>query len=229
MDERGNAAVERTVPIERGDGDREQQAPDPTPRDRLGIAVPLLLAGLGLAAAVITWRAGVAGSAAEDANRAGLSAARDRSTTLIVNEGLIARATEAFLDYERNRRRAAALEAAGIPAQALLYTMQATTHWFLVPPEHLDRGGEFQPEEQRSALLADAESRRDLEPARHFAAAEREYGRLGGLIVGGVVMSLALPFLTLAEVARGRVRAGGAAVGSTCLVAGLCLAAVAWL
>src|SRR4051812_31342537 len=48
------------------------------PPNRLISMIPVLLAALGLAAAVIAWRVGVAANAADDATRAGLDAGRER-------------------------------------------------------------------------------------------------------------------------------------------------------
>jgi hypothetical protein len=191
--------------------------------------VPILLAALGLVAAVIAWRAGVAVSAADDANRAGLDASRERAASVIINEGLTARATEAFLDYERSRRRAEALAAAGANDQAQLNRMQAVGHWFLVPPEYIDRNGEFQPAQERAALLTDDERTRDIQPQPHFTVADREYDRLRGLIGAGIVVAIALPFLTLAEIGRGRVRRFSIVGGVAILATGVVLAVAAWL
>ncbi len=207
-----------------------------TPRDghrgdggRLGAVVPILLATLGLVAAVIAWRAGVAGSAADDANRAGLDASRERAASVIINEGLTARATEAYLDYERSRRRAEALAAAGSNDQAQLNRMQAAGNWFLVRPEYIDRTGQFQPNQERAALLADDEQQKDIQPLAHFETADAQYGRLQGLIGAGIVVALALPFLTLAEIGRGRLRLVSVIAGVAIFLGGAAMAVTAWL
>lgn len=210
-----------------------EPAPDPAPptagRDRFGLVIPMFLAALGLAAALIAWRGGVAANAAQDASRAGLDAARERSASVIINEGLTARSLEGFLDYERSRRRAEALDAAGLTDQALLERKQATSHWFLVQPEYLDAQGQLQPDRQRAALLADDATQADLDPGPHFAVADAEYARIRDLILAGVVVALALPFLTVAEISRGRVRLLGVFTGAGFFGIGLVLAAIAWL
>jgi hypothetical protein len=189
----------------------------------------MLLAALGLAAALIAWRGGVAANAADDASRAGLDAARERSASVIINEGLTARSQEGFLDYERSRRRAEALTAAGLSDQALLERKQATSHWFLVQPEYLDAQGQLQPDRQRAALLADDATQADLDAEPHFTTADAEYARIRDLILAGVVVALALPFLTVAQITRGRVRLAGVVSGGGIFAIGLALAAVAWL
>jgi hypothetical protein len=198
-------------------------------RGRLGVVVPILLATLGLVAAVIAWRAGVAGSAADDANRAGLDASRERAASVIINEGLTARATEAYLDYERSRRRAEALAAAGANDQAQLNRMQAAGHWFLVRPEYLDRTGQYQPNQQRAALLTDDEQQKDIQPLAHFSTADTQYARLQGLIGAGIVVAFALPFLTLAEIGRGRMRIVSVLAGVAIFLGGAAMAVTAWL
>ena len=201
----------------------------PARSDRFGLAIPIFLAALGLAAAVIAWRGGVAANAADDATRAGLDAARERSASVIVNEGLVARTIEAFLDYERSRLRAEALDAAGLHEQALLERKAATSHWFLVEPDYLDQAGDLQPDRQRAALLADDASQADVDPAPHFAVADAESARIRSLIVAGVVLVFALPFLTLAEITSGRLRLFGVGGGILFFVGGLLLAAASWV
>jgi len=196
---------------------------------RLAVVVPILLATLGLVAAVIAWRAGVAGSAADDANRGGLDASRERAASVIINEGLTARATEAYMDYERSRRRAVALAAAGANDQAHLNRMQAAGHWFLVRPEYLDRTGQYQPSQQRAALLTDDEQQKDIQPLAHFSSADAQYARLQGLIGAGIVVAFALPFLTLAEVGRGRLRIVSVVAGVAIFLGGAAMAVTAWV
>lgn len=204
-------------------------AGQPARSDRFGLAIPILLAALGLVAAVIAWRGGVAASTAEDATRAGLDAARERSASIIVNEGLVSRTVEAFLDYERARRRADALEAAGFQEQAFLERKLATSHWFLVQADYLDQAGGLQPDRQRAALLADDASNADIDPDPHFALADAEHARIHGLILAGIVLAFALPFLTLAELTAGRLRLAGVAAGGCFFLAGLSLAVLRWL
>jgi hypothetical protein len=196
-------------------------------REVLPTLIPILLAALGLTAALIAWRAGDAISQADDANRAGLDAARARSAATVVNESLTTRTLEAFLDYERARRRAAALAAANLEEDAQLDRMIATAHWFLVEAAFIDRDGNFQPDAQREALMADAVQDADLDPAPHFAAAEKAWTTLSGLILAAIVMAVALPFLTLAQVTTGRLRIVGTLIGSVTMAAGIALMAVA--
>ena len=209
-------------------------APEPPPapperHGRSGLLIPILLAGLGLAAAVIAWRGGVAAGAAEDANRAGLDAARAQAASAVTNEGLVARSLEAYLDYERSRRRAEALDAAGFHDRALLERKLASSHWFLVQPDYLDQAGQFQVDRQRAALMADDASEADLDATPHFAVADVEYARIRTLIVAGVLIAFALPFLTMAEFTAGRLRIGGMVAGAAFFGLGLGIGAFAWL
>ena len=196
-------------------------------REVLPTLIPIFLAALGLTAALIAWRAGVAISDADDANRAGLDAARARSAATVVNESLTTRTLEAFLDYERARRRAAALADENLGDEAQLDRMIATAHWFLVDPAFIDRDGNFQPDAQREALMANSVQGADLDPAPHFAAAERAWTTLSALILAAIVVGIALPFLTLAQVTSGRLRLFGTLIGSATLAAGIALMVVA--
>jgi hypothetical protein len=198
-------------------------------RFRLDAVLPILLAIFGLTAALIAWRATVAAGAADDANGAGLAAARLRASASVTFEGITARTIEAYTDFERGRRRGELLAAADQDAEAQRARMEATSHWFLVFPEYLDRSGAYDPDLHRAALLAGDEGRRDIRPEPHFAIADAETARLQVLIVAGIVVALALPFLTLAEIGRGRLRGAGVVVGTGLLVGGIVIAALVWL
>lgn len=199
------------------------------PRDRLGILIPAMLAAIGLAAALIAWRTSVAAGAADAATQAGLNAARQRAASVIVGEGLTARTTEAYVDFERARRRAELLDEGGQAAIAQLARMEATSHWFLVRPEYLAPDGAYEPDRQRAAIIAADEQRIDIQPAPHFATADLEQARIRNLLVSGILIALALPFLTIAEVSRGRLRGGTLAGGTAVFALGVVLASAAWL
>ena len=142
---------------------------------------------------------------------------------------LVARTTEAWLDYERARRRAEVLEAAGFHADALRFRNEATTHWFLVRPEYLDASDSYDAEQHRAAFLQEAATRADVDPAPHFAVADAEYGRIQRLLVAAFVIALALPFATLAELTRGRWRAGAGLLGTLIFGLGVGFVALGWL
>lgn len=196
--------------------------------DRSELAVASLLAALGLVGALIAWRAGVAGSAVSDAADDGIDATRLRGAQVMIGEGYIARTREAYLDYERARRRAEALAAAGLPEAAQAYRKEAASHWFLVRAEYLDPQGDYHPDRHREAWLADAASTEDLEPAPHLERAAAEERRIGELLRAGLVVVLGLPFLTVAQVTRGRLRLVTALAGAALLAAGAVLGFVVW-
>ena len=198
-------------------------------RDRLSLVIPGMLAAIGLAAALIAWRTSVAAGAADAATQAGLDAARQRAASVIVGEGLTARSTEAYIDFERARRRAELLDEDGQAAIAQLARMEATSHWFLVPPQYVGADGAYDPERQRAALLAADEQRIDIQPEPHFATADREEARIRDLLVAGILIALALPLLTVAEVSRGPLRGGMLSGGTAVFALGAVLAAAVWL
>lgn len=188
-----------------------------------------MLAAIGLAAALIAWRTSIAAGAADAATEAGLTASRQRAASVIVGEGLTARSTEAYIDFERARRRANLLEENDQPEEALLSRMEARGHWFLVRPEYLAPDGAYLPDRQRAAIVAADQQRIDIKPDRHFVAADLEYARIGSLLFAGIVISLAFPLLTVAEITRGRLRGATVAAGSAVFSLGAVLAAIAWL
>jgi hypothetical protein len=80
----------------------------------------------------------------------------------------------------------------------------------------------------RTALLNEAASREDLDPDPHFARADAAYGQVRWLVGAGLLIVVALPFLTLAELTRGRLRRFGAIAGTGLLASGVLLAIVGW-
>jgi hypothetical protein len=196
----------------------------------LGNLLPaILLAALGLLGALVAWRVAAAGSAAGDQDRAALSAARDRASAVVSAEQQIAQTTGAWLDYERGQRRAAALDAAGFHDEALQERQVATSHWFLVRPEYVDAQQVYNPDQHRAAILQDAATGADIDPAKHEAAADAEYTRVHELLVAAFIIVLALPLATFAEFSRGRWRLASGVLGLAVLVVGASLVAVSWV
>jgi hypothetical protein len=233
-----DALLEEHADIEASDPGANPPPPPPPPgapeRERSGrgwleIVPPVLLAALGLVAAVIAWRVGVAGNIADDANRAGIEATRQRALTLIQDEGRTARSMDAFLDFSRAEQRADLLSRANVDDQAQANRMAAIAHYGFVDTQYVDRNGEFQPDQERAALLAGAEQDVDIQPLAHFNTADAAYVHLDGLILAGIVVALALPFLTLAEVGRGRLRGFAILIGTGIFGAGVVLAVLAWV
>jgi hypothetical protein len=194
----------------------------------LGEIPTVLLALLGLFGALLAWRVGVAGSTVGDANDAGLDAARARSAAIVANEGLVSQSEQAWLDYERQRRRAAALLDAGFGPNADQFYKQAAAHWFLVRADYLDAEGTYDAEQQRASLLADATTQQDLDSASDFDLADDLADRINGLTLAGFIAAAGLPFLTLAEAVRDRRRILLTALGAVALVAASVLAALSW-
>ena len=148
---------------------------------------------------------------------------------MILSEVAVARAMEAWLDYERARQRAVALEARGYPTTALREATRAAGNYLLVVDEYLDADGGFDPERMREARMAEAASREDHDSARHFAQADAEHARVRQLTGAGILLAGALPLLTLAEVSRGRLRRLGTAGGVGLLGVGVLLALLVWV
>jgi hypothetical protein len=192
------------------------------------LAIPVLLAALGLVGALVAWRVASASAAAGGESAAGVAATRAHGTAVILSEVAVARTMEAWLDYERSRRRAEALEAAGFPTTALREATRAASHYVLVVDDYLDPDGRFDPERMREARIAEAASREDHDAARHFALADAEHARVRQLTGAGILLSGALPLLTLAEVTRGRLRRLGVVAGVGLFAAGLLLALAVW-
>lgn len=188
----------------------------------------ILLAALGLFGALLAWRVAVAGSTAGDANDAGLDAARSRSAAIVANEGLISQAREAWLDYERARRRAEALVTAGQGPTGDEYYKLSAANYFFLRTDYLDRNGLYDADAQRAGLLADAESQQDLDFDTDFNLADDLNDKINGLTLAGFVGAIGLPFLTLAEATRDRRRVFPTFVGAGALIAAVVLAVLSW-
>ncbi len=208
--------------------------PPPSPRPRRvrsltgQFAIPVLLAALGLVGALVAWRVTIASEAAGGESAAGVAATRAQGSAVILSEVAVARTMEAWLDFERSRRRAAALEGAGFPRTALQEATRAASHYVLVVDDYLDPDGQFDPQRMREARIAEAASREDHDAARHFALADAEHARVRQLTGAGIVLSGALPLLTLAELTRGRLRRLSVVAGVAVFGVGLLLALMAW-
>lgn len=188
----------------------------------------ILLAALGLFGALLAWRVAVAGSTAGDANDAGLDAARARSAAIVANEGLISQSREAWLDYERARRRAEALVAAGQGPTGDEYYKVSAANYFFLRTDYLDKNGVYDPDAQRAGLLADAESQQDLDFDTDFNLADDLNDKINGLTLAGFIAAIGLPFLTVAEATRDRRRVFPTFVGAGTLVAAVVLAVLSW-
>ena len=199
------------------------------PRDRLAIPLAVLLAGLGLLGALIAWRVGAASDAAADETQAGLIAARALTREETTAVGETSRTLDAWLEYERSRRRAERLREEGFPVEGLNSAMQAAAHWFLVRPEYVNEEGDYDAEAHRESYLTEVASQIDLDAESHFARAAAEEERVRRLLLTGVLVATALPALTLAQFTRGRVRYGATGFGAAVFAVGLVLTALAWL
>ena len=211
------------------DGSATNAADRRDARDRLAIPLAVLLAGLGLLGALIAWRVGSASEDAADATQAGLIAARALTREETTAVGLASRTLDAWLEYERNRRRAERLREEGYPTEGLNYAMQSASHWFLVRPEYIDEEGNYDPQAHQESYLTEIAGQIDLDADTHFAQAEAEEGRVRALLLIGVFVASALPLLTFAQFARGRLRFAATGVGATIFLIGVVLTALAWL
>jgi hypothetical protein len=210
---------------------------DPTPSAasvnradaRLSIVLAIMLAGLGLMGALIAWRVGSSSDIASGATLSGLIATRARAAESASAQSLVSQTSDAWLAYEAQRLRAESLRADGFPDAALEAAKRASANWFLVHPEYLDKDGNYDAESHRAALMAEAESGADLDPAPHFALAEREEARVRSLLLVGILLASALPLLTVAEVTGGRRRRVAAVGGLVFFVIGTIAMVGVWL
>lgn len=197
--------------------------------DRMNLVLAIMLATLGLLGALIAWRVGDASDIAADATLEGLIVTRQLAAAEAGAAGLVARTNDAWLEYESSRLSAISLREAGFADLGLEAAMRGAAHWFLVRPEYLDEVGNYDPQLHREAYLAEAASRSDLDPAPHFALADIEQQRMRNLLLAGIVLAIALPLLTIAEVTKRRKRLVCTLTASVFIVAGVGVMIWAWL
>ncbi len=196
--------------------------------DRWSVGIAIMLALLGLLGAMTAWRIGIVSSDSDDATGDGLAAVRAANEAEVESFAAVAQANDAWLDYERNRQRAEALETAGMPEQASNYWKQAVAHWELVRPDFVGSDHVYSRESHLAASLRDASATNDLSAGPHFDAAEHGYDVVSRLAIAGIVTGAALPLLTAAEILRGRGRAFFGVTGAAVLVLGAVLTGVWW-
>lgn len=196
--------------------------------DRWSVGIAIMLALLGLLGAVTAWRIGIVSSDADDATTDGLAAVRAANEAEVESLASVAQANDSWLDYERNRQRAEALETAAMPEQASNYWKQAVAHWELVEPDFVGSDHIYNRESHLASLLKDASATNDLDSGPHFEAAEHGYDVVSHLTIAGIVTGAALPLLTVAEILKGRGRLVFGVVGGAVLVLGAALTGMWW-
>lgn len=196
--------------------------------ERVGTVVAVGLALVGLLGALIAWRVVDLGTAAGDASRSALSAARERSEALLAAEARVSLTYAAWLTYELDRRRAEALREAGHLDVAAREDKAASAHWGFVDPEYIDPDGLYQPDDHVDGIVAGQATQVDIEAAPHLAAATAAEARTTSLALIAVLIAGALPLLTAAEVGRGRVRFVTGIGGAALLATGVVALAVSW-
>jgi hypothetical protein len=205
-------------------------AADPDPRDaRISLLLAIMLATLGLMGALVAWRVGTSSDIAADSSLEGLIVTRDRAREAATAQGAVAQTSEAWLAYESFRRQADSLRADGFPDAALEAAKRGAAHYFLVRPEYLDEEGDYDPEAHLAAIMAEASAQGDLDPAPHFARVAAEETRIRNLLAVGILLAIALPLLTIAEVTGGRRRLVASAAGAAVFAVGTVAMVGVWL
>jgi hypothetical protein len=201
--------------------------PDPVADDaaadsaeRLGAVIAVGLAFVGLLGALLGWRVVQLGDEAGGASASALAATRERNGAVLAAEAEVADSHAAWLAYELSRRRAIELRDAGHTEAALREDTTAAAHWGFVDGQYVGPDDLYRPEDHSAGVVARFAERSDLGPEPHLAAATAVEDRALGLTLIGVLVAAALPFLTLAEVARGRFRLIAAALGGGLLAVG---------
>lgn len=196
--------------------------------ERIGTVVAVGLAVVGLLGALIAWRVVDLGSTAGGASHGALSATRERSQAELGAETRVSMTWSAWIEYELDRRRASDLRELGHTDIAAREDKAASAHWGFVDPAYIGSDRIYRPDDHVAGIVAGAATQADLDPAPHLEAAIAAEARTASLTLIAVVVAGALPFLTLAEVGRGRVRTVAGIAGAGLLAGGLAALLVAW-
>lgn len=196
--------------------------------ERLGTVIAVGLAFVGLLGALLGWRVIQLGDEAGGASASALGATRERNGAVLAAETEVADSHAAWVAYELSRRRALELREAGHAEAALREDKAAAAHWGFVDGQYIGPDDLYRPEDHRSGVVARHAERTDLGPEPHLASAAATEGSALSLSLIGVLVAAALPFLTLAEVARGRIRLIAAALGGAILAVGAFAVVVLW-
>ncbi len=188
--------------------------------ERLGAVIAVGLAFVGLLGALLGWRVVQLGDAAGGESASALGATRERNGAVLAAETEVADSHAAWVAYELSRRRAIELRDAGHTEAALREDKAAAAHWGFVDGQYIGPDDLYRPEDHRAGVVARYAERTDLGPEPHLASAAAVEERGLSLSLIGVLVAAALPFLTLAEVARGRFRLIAAAFGGALLAVG---------
>ena len=184
--------------------------------DKLVFLNAILIATFTVLAALVAWRASVAGDATGDYDYDGLRAvvASEEVRTLGTVEALVH--AQAFANYRRYDETVAALDEEieeADPSQAAELKRKRREADVLVeaklrmfPNAFLERSGHYDTQREVGQYVANKKRTRDIAPDAHFRAAEAYRGKTERLLWGVVWLTLSLVCFTLVETLEGVAR-----------------------
>jgi hypothetical protein len=175
----------------------------------------ILIAVLTVLAALVAWRASVAGDATGDYDYDGLRAvvASEEVRTLATVEALVH--AQAFANYRRYDETVAALdeelkEGGGKDVDLQRKRREADVlvdaKLRMFPNKFLERAGGYDTAREIGQTVANKKRTRDLAPDAHFQSAEAYRLKTERLLWGVVMMTLGLVAFTLVEALQGTAR-----------------------
>ena len=174
--------------------------------DAFQTTMAILIAIVTLVGAVLAWRAAMAGSAAGDADFAGLNAVLNAEETLGLNNTAFHRHYRAYTRYTRYGElqdlleEDAELDADGVRAQQHTEASNlATTNQLFFPARYLQRDGSYAVQRELGEAWAQAGQAMDLEPDPHFVEADQMRQKTNWLVAIFVALAFSLLFYALAE------------------------------
>ena len=228
-------AEERSDPPPPVDGPKSRGSEEPTPRFRLIVA--LLIAAVSLAGAGVAWSASIAFIRSSDLDQQALQEFLLRQQILtngraVVGEELRRLSTfqeqiqsQRILSEQAERFRESQPDVAAIldaQAQGEAALARTTAYYFFAafPQVGPDGTVTYDREQALNNLLSRYVIYQQLHPEETAAEADRADAKARKVIGIGVVFVAALFFLTLAQLARSRIRYPFAGLGTLALVAG---------
>ena len=207
----------------------EASASQERSESRLDVAIAILLAVVAVTAALAAWRTSAVGSAAADANRAGLIDVTKQSAMHHVNESSAYSEAAYAAQAALKAAEAKALVASGLPGLVAAGTSLQDN---LVPSIEKLAGpfpggslatttGTFDAPARIAQLEADDPEYQAIVPATSFAMADNYSKEKRWLTILSVLLAIALFWLGMAEISRGRWRLVNLVVGVALWVVGI--------
>jgi len=193
--------------------------------DRLALFAAIMMTVVSLVAAFVAYQASGRSTDALVADRKGQTATRNVQQTLSLNSALLTRHYRAYTDYAVQQKLQTLLvqELQAAPSAGLTQALAdavnlAATDEVFFPSRYLNRDGSYAVQRELAEAWAQADQTLDLDPAPHFAEANKQLAKRKWLVSLFIAVPAALLCLSLSQSLhpeRRVLRIGLAVMGAT--------------